>query len=183
MSGLGRLNLLVGTNNSGKTSVLQAIFLLTSAGSPGALWQVLSTRGERLLTEQPGSPLTLRTNADVRHLFRSHEIQCGSKFILSALNQMTREVKFEISEIRPRELDSTDGDSAPASLVLEVTGHPQPDVSRIALNRSGMRDAVEGPRRSALRAGGALSSSRQNPWRSTNLLLFGMSSRSRLPRP
>jgi hypothetical protein len=48
MSGLGRVNLLVGTNNSGKTSVLEAIYLLASAGDPGALWQMLWRRGERL---------------------------------------------------------------------------------------------------------------------------------------
>lgn len=34
MRGLGRVNLLVGTNNSGKTSVLEAIDLLTSRGEP-----------------------------------------------------------------------------------------------------------------------------------------------------
>jgi predicted ATPase len=39
MSGLGRVNLLVGTNNSGKTSVLEAIYLLSSMGDPISLWQ------------------------------------------------------------------------------------------------------------------------------------------------
>ena len=37
MSGLGRINLLVGTNNSGKTSVLEIIHLLASQGDPAAL--------------------------------------------------------------------------------------------------------------------------------------------------
>src|SRR5438270_11166835 len=50
MSGLERVNLLVGTNNSGKTSALEAIFLLISRGDPSALWQVLWRRGERLTT-------------------------------------------------------------------------------------------------------------------------------------
>jgi AAA15 family ATPase/GTPase len=37
MSNLGRVNLLVGTNNSGKTSVLEAIDILSSRGDPISL--------------------------------------------------------------------------------------------------------------------------------------------------
>src|SRR5580704_13400768 len=90
MSGLGRLNLLVGTYNSGKTSVLESIFLLMSAGDPAAIWQVLSRRGERMLTEVAPGPLTLRTEADVRHLFRGHEIRNGSTFALSAVRRIAQ---------------------------------------------------------------------------------------------
>lgn len=46
MSGLGRVNLLVGTNNCGKTSVLEAISLLSVPGTAAQLWQVQSRRGE-----------------------------------------------------------------------------------------------------------------------------------------
>ncbi|MDP9010154.1 MAG: AAA family ATPase [Pseudomonadota bacterium] len=34
MDGLGRINLLVGKNNSGKTSVLEALYLLAANGDP-----------------------------------------------------------------------------------------------------------------------------------------------------
>jgi hypothetical protein len=46
MDGLGRINLLVGKNNSGKTSVLEALHLLSSGGDPQALWQHCGRRGE-----------------------------------------------------------------------------------------------------------------------------------------
>lgn len=46
MSGLGRVNLLVGTNNCGKTSVLEAMSLLSARGTAAWLWQVQSRRGE-----------------------------------------------------------------------------------------------------------------------------------------
>src|SRR6266704_3252060 len=61
MGSLGRINLLVGTNNSGKTSVLEAIYLLISRGDPLALWQIVWRRGERLgLAERmPNRPLEL----------------------------------------------------------------------------------------------------------------------------
>lgn len=46
MSGLGRVNLLVGTNNCGKTSILDAIHTLARAGDLRALLQSLVRRGE-----------------------------------------------------------------------------------------------------------------------------------------
>jgi AAA15 family ATPase/GTPase len=44
---LGRLNLLVGRNNSGKSSALEALYLLATAGDPSALWNTLQRRGEQ----------------------------------------------------------------------------------------------------------------------------------------
>lgn len=51
MEGLGRINLLVGRNNSGKTSVLEALWLLATAEAaggewPAALWMVAHRRDE-----------------------------------------------------------------------------------------------------------------------------------------
>ena len=46
MRGLGRVNLLVGTNNCGKTSILECIELLRSTGNPHVLSSILRRRGE-----------------------------------------------------------------------------------------------------------------------------------------
>ena len=51
MEGLGRVNLLVGANNSGKTSILECIELLRSAGNPHVLSSIVGRRGERFLRE------------------------------------------------------------------------------------------------------------------------------------
>src|ERR1700674_5159854 len=86
MSGLGRVNLLVGTNNSGKTSVLEAIDLLTSKGDPLSIWNLLWRRGETITTIFPqGSAPDARgqqqiMEADVSHLFTGHEVHIGSTF-------------------------------------------------------------------------------------------------------
>jgi hypothetical protein len=141
MTGLGRVNLLVGTNNGGKTSVLEAVFLLMSEGDPAALWQVLSRRGERLVTEVAASPLTSRTEAEVRHLFRGHEIRPGSSFALSATNQKQCSVAFAVTETssNPRTQEAIvdhDGISLPG-LALDITGHRQPAVRRIPLTGAG----------------------------------------------
>ncbi|MEC4817867.1 MAG: AAA family ATPase [Scytonema sp. PMC 1069.18] len=79
---LGKLNLLVGTNNSGKTSILEAIQLLTSQSNLETLQEVMIGRGEYILNEERDGSREL----DVRHLFYGHEIDVGSKFSIISGN-------------------------------------------------------------------------------------------------
>lgn len=64
MKGLGRINLLVGTNNCGKTSILECIELLRSAGQPSVLESIARRRGE-LGRSDDGQGL----HPNVAHLF------------------------------------------------------------------------------------------------------------------
>src|SRR6266567_8177371 len=43
---LGRVNLIVGENNVGKTSLLEALQLYANDGNPNLIWQLLCTRDE-----------------------------------------------------------------------------------------------------------------------------------------
>lgn len=72
---LGQLNLLVGTNNSGKTSILEAVQLLTSQSNLESLRELMIERGEYILSDKRGE-----RELDIRHLFYGHEIDVGSKF-------------------------------------------------------------------------------------------------------
>ncbi len=45
---LQRINLLVGKNNTGKTSLLEAVYLYANRGSPRAMFAVVGIRGERI---------------------------------------------------------------------------------------------------------------------------------------
>lgn len=80
---LGRVNLLVGTNNSGKSSILEAVQLLASIGDPSVLWQMAARRGERLYdtgrSRPPYSP-----EVDVAHFFFGHEAKPGCEFSVNA---------------------------------------------------------------------------------------------------
>lgn len=73
---LGRLNLLVGSNNSGKTSILEAIQLLTSQPNLESLREAMIGRGEYILSDEHGSSREL----DICHLFNGHKIDIGSRF-------------------------------------------------------------------------------------------------------
>lgn len=151
MNGLGRVNLLVGTNNGGKTSVLEAVFLLMSAGNPAALWQVLSRRGERRIMEMAGSPGSLTTEADVCHLFRGHEIHPGSRLLVSATDPAAK----RFVALAVTEASSDNGGIPVPGLALDVTGSSQPAIPRIPLSRTGgFRETFgESLQRPARRAG------------------------------
>jgi len=81
MSGLGRVNLLVGTNNSGKTTVLEAIQLLASPGDTFSIFRILSRRGEDWWDATERRRIR---HVDVRRLFCGHEIKKGSQFEILA---------------------------------------------------------------------------------------------------
>lgn len=79
---LGKLNLLVGTNNSGKTSILEAIQLLNSHSNLELLREVMIDRGEYMLSDEQGSGREL----DIRHLFYGHRIDAGRRLSILGID-------------------------------------------------------------------------------------------------
>ena len=78
MQGLGRVNLLVGTNNCGKTSILECIELLRSAGNPHVLSSIVGRRGEWGYFDRDGDARATMgprpEPLDVSHLFPNHRL-------------------------------------------------------------------------------------------------------------
>ncbi len=104
IGGIGRLTLLVGTNNSGKTTVLEALVVLLAGGDVSAVWSILSRRGEDFVGDRdPNASLPSTRQVDIRCLFRGHEIEAGKSFSLNAVT-----------------------DSAPLKLTAEVGVPSQP---------------------------------------------------------
>lgn len=165
MSGLGRINLLVGTNNSGKTSVLEALYLLASAGSPAALFQLLRRRGERL-PPAPSSDMPPRRSPgdlDVSHLFLGHELQPGASISITASNEWRhRNIVYRIAELSPKQQQEFLGDEDESALTprlaLEVKGTPKPVIALVPLTRLGgiSTDAIDSPVRRVRQRGGEL---------------------------
>ena len=76
LTDLARVNLVVGENNSGKTSILEAVELLLSGGSVSAMQESARRRGE--LRED------MRFEIDVSHVFHGHRFTPGASFELSS---------------------------------------------------------------------------------------------------
>lgn len=83
MRGLGRVNLLVGGNNSGKTSILECIELLRSAGHPQVLASIAGRRGEWGYPSDDDARAAVGPRpepVDVSHLFANRQL-CSRKRI------------------------------------------------------------------------------------------------------
>ncbi|GBO52799.1 hypothetical protein APA_600 [Pseudanabaena sp. lw0831] len=97
MQQLGRLNLIVGTNNSGKTSILEAVQLLTSQFNLELLRDLMISRGEYILNDERNPEMAVRRNVrelNICHLFFGHEINVSSRFSISGDNLGRKEAVF-----------------------------------------------------------------------------------------
>lgn len=86
LQNLGRLNLLVGTNNSGKTSILEAIRLLCSRNNLEPLREMMISRGECFWDEN-----RKYKELDICHLFYNHEITINSRFLVLGVHKDSQE--------------------------------------------------------------------------------------------
>jgi len=146
MPDLGRINLLVGTNNSGKTSLLEVVSLLESGGDLSRLWSILWSRGERAYRSLP--PLEknpaprIVPEAEVAHLFHGHEIHPGTRLSITAKNESPeRSLGLEIREVSPNDKIDTqlidDRDDSPLPrMALQLIGSPSPLVPLVVLSRN-----------------------------------------------
>ena len=81
LAGLTRVNLLVGKNNSGKTSLLEAVRLLASGGDVWVISRIARQRGE-LLYSQEDQDATVFIYPDVSHLFYNRNFNVYSRLSL-----------------------------------------------------------------------------------------------------
>ena len=122
IGGMGRLTLLVGTNNSGKTTVLEALVILLAGGDASAVWSILSRRGEDFVVVERDSNASMPSSrqVDIRRLFRGHEIEAGRSFSLSAeTDSGPLKLSAEVGVPRPVQPTLFDAEPPPADSVEE----------------------------------------------------------------
>lgn len=90
---IGQINLLVGTNNCGKTSILEAIRLLKSKGNPRVLFFVLARRGEQIPFESEKAPMA---EADLCRFFYSYKLVPGTSFSVTGY-EMNQNEQLSVS--------------------------------------------------------------------------------------
>ena len=83
---LARVNLLVGRNNCGKTSILEAIHLLASNADPEVLAQIAERRGEMLASApaRHGYRVETTLTPTCAHFFHGHDFPGSSEFSIWA---------------------------------------------------------------------------------------------------
>jgi len=106
VEGLTRVSLLVGANNAGKTSVLEAAELVLGGTSPTALLRGPEKRGEIVLLRSETG--TLRHYLKVNHLFRGHVLEPSASFEIEAL--MGDGSRFFSCKVIPRPSGKLEGD-------------------------------------------------------------------------
>lgn len=93
---LGRVNLIVGQNNSGKSTVLEAIRILAARGNPRILHSILTDHNETAFVEAEQSPVDedAITNA-FRYLFPERRFPASDNFAIELGRLNSNIVKIE----------------------------------------------------------------------------------------
>lgn len=138
LADLARVNLLVGRNNSGKTSVLQAIALLAERGDPFMFQKIARDRGESFTRMAPDGGRDPERLLHLKHFFYGHEIEDGSEFKIIDPNAQRLVVKA-VGSLGSEMIESADVKMGPFELI--APGMPALAASHIA----GKMDAVDKP--------------------------------------
>lgn len=110
LDSIARVNLIVGTNNSGKSSLLEAIYLLSSDDAPSSLLYILNERGEfasRAL--DPRLEKRAYGGYQTSHIFHGRTIKAGNNITIQAnKNKSSENLIISVKDIRtPRDRDIT----------------------------------------------------------------------------
>ena len=136
LSSLLRVNLLVGKNNSGKTSILEAVNLLASAGDPRVIARIARQRGEVIYDPDERDARRV-PYADVSHFFNGHEFGANSHLTISSDSGLG---KLEINVVSVEEL----GDEGQKFLFEEINARASLGLA-IRIGRDSQPSARTGP--------------------------------------
>ena len=144
---LGPVNLFVGANNSGKTSLLEAVEIFLGRGETRALFAGCVRREETLRSER-------QLLVDVCHLFHGHKLRPGAEFFIRGQNGGERSVhvkvpKERLSENELRQLGERltrfriDRQEVLTGLEVEERGHVDEEILALRIWTKGWDEDVE----------------------------------------
>lgn len=96
LDGLARVNLIVGSNNSGKTSLLEAIYLLVHQNNPLSLIDLLENRGE--ISFVKSSKLS-NNNYQLKHIFFNHQLSFDRNIEIESTQEKSLSLKISLSPV------------------------------------------------------------------------------------
>lgn len=125
LEGFARINLFVGQNNCGKTSLLEAIEFLVAKGHPQALLRSLDRRGEGRLIDVPDSRMA-SVRRDINHLFYGHDFDSPPAHIRVEGNRGYGPIEVRVRPLTDDETDEFAGIAVPEDalpvLGMEISG-------------------------------------------------------------
>ncbi len=136
LTGLGRVNLIVGKNNVGKSSLLEALWVYVNQGSPNVLWSLLADRNEseslsslrfpERTAEEIGSQLLA-----MRYLFHGRrESLVKQMFSLGPIDNEKDRLEVQCSTITITDIDTSEGGEDVLALFIKA-GKESPLVVRL----------------------------------------------------
>lgn len=131
VAGLSRVNLFVGRNNCGKTSILEAINILASGGDPAVMVDIAERRGEVVLSESDERFAGPKRSPVLSHFFFGHSIQPGR-----ALRVASRD---GLGEVVVRVVDMSDEAELGRQRLLDLD---EPTATALGLYIEGSRHAA-----------------------------------------
>lgn len=123
INSLAGVNLIVGMNNSGKTSLLEAVYLLISQKHTRVLGEILDNRGEvieRLNLGITGKPEKLELYYQITNLFHNYQIEVPQIIKIEATNSKNfLQIKLDKNNLNHQVIaNQIETDLTPYKLVL-----------------------------------------------------------------
>jgi len=101
LDSIARVNLIVGVNNCGKSSLLEAIYLLTGKGNPSRLLDILSERGEFVSRSlEPRYEKRISGGYQIAHIFHGHHLDIGHAVRIQSQSERPVSLTISFGEIR-----------------------------------------------------------------------------------
>lgn len=127
---LSRVNLLVGKNNCGKTSVLEAVHLVASGGDPWVLISTALQRGEVIFLGEDRERYRRNAYPDISHFFHGHQFGPDAYFSVrtdDGLGGLTVRV-LNVADLEEQATLFQETESARSGLAIRFEGaqHPLP---------------------------------------------------------
>lgn len=137
LSDLTRINLLVGPNNSGKTSILEAVHLLANHGAPRILFKSTHRRGEALMPRNGhAADGEDRDPHDLSHHFHGHTLEEGASLRVESDDDLGW-IRLTIKQSQDEEPQLFDFDADRLRTFLLEIACSAHDAIQLAVNEDG----------------------------------------------
>ena len=133
LAGLSRVNLLVGSNNCGKTSILEALHFLVSKGDPFVLTRSANRRGE---VGDSGSS-SRHGGPSISHFFFGHHFEQGAGFRLSSKGHGHVSARVRAADVKDESRLFDDETDQIPPLILQIEGSALGNVPGITVTENG----------------------------------------------